>query len=190
MAERGDFESAIAILRPLAEAGTKDAQYALALLALTECDLISGREAFALFLAAAEQGHAEAMLHVARFPEFATGTEQFKSPLSTAEAWVWLLRAAQAGSVEAQYDAGAILATGGDWGNGPVVPVDLKAAVGWYRRAAEAGHAEAQFNLAAMLSEGEGCERDIVAAKEWLRWSLARGYTYARELLTHLESLT
>ena len=46
-AERGDYESAIAMLRPLAEAGTSDAQYALAFLALTECDLISGREAFA-----------------------------------------------------------------------------------------------------------------------------------------------
>jgi TPR repeat protein len=134
-------------------------------LALTECDLISGREAFALFLAAAEQGHAGRCFTLPRFPEFVT--EQFKS-LSTAEAWAWLLRAAEAGSVQAQYDAGAILATGGDWGNGAVVPVDLKAAVAWYRRAAEAGHAEAQFNLASMLSEGEGCERDVVAAKEWL----------------------
>ncbi len=80
---------------------------------------------------------AEATLHVATFPEFVT--EQFKSPLSTAETWAWLLRAAEAGSVQAQYDVGAILATGGDWGNGAVVPVDLKAAVGWYRRAAEAG---------------------------------------------------
>ncbi len=66
--------------------------------------------------------------------------------------------------------------------------MDLKAAVGWYRRAAEAGHAEAQFSLAAMLGEGEGSERDVVAAKEWLRPSLAGGHPSAQELLTHLES--
>jgi uncharacterized protein len=148
--------------------------------------LISGREAFALFLAAAEQGHAEAMHHVAWFPEFVA--EPFKSPLSAAEAWTWLLRAAEAGCVQAQYDAGATLATGGDWGDGAVVRVDRTAAVGWYLRAAEADHAEAQFNLATMLMNGEGCERDVVAAKEWFRRSIAAGHPYAQELLTHLES--
>ena len=183
-AERGDYESAIAMLRPLAEAGMSDAQYALAFLALTECDVISGSEAFALFLAAAERGHAEAMRHIARFPEFLT--EGFKSPLSTADGWAWLLRAAEAGSVQAQYDVGAVLATG-EWGDGSV-PVDLKAAVGWYRRAAEAGHREAQFNLATMLMEGEGCEPDVVAAKAWLRRSLASGHPGAQLLLAHLES--
>ena len=41
-AERGDFESAVTVLRPMAEAGNRDAQHELALLALTECNLISG----------------------------------------------------------------------------------------------------------------------------------------------------
>src|SRR5688500_13516049 len=34
---------------------------------------------------------------------------------------------------------------------------------------AEAGHVEAQYNLASMLAEGEGCDRDLPAAREWLR---------------------
>ena len=97
----------------------------------------------------------------ATFPEFVT--EQFTSPLSTAEAWAWLLRAAEAGSIQAQDHAA---------GNGAVVPVDLKAAAGMGHSRAGGGHAEAQFNLAAMLMEGEGCERDVVAAKAWLRRSL------------------
>jgi hypothetical protein len=54
---RGDDESAITVLRPLAEAGNRDAQYELGFLALTECESISGREAFSLFMKAAQDGH-------------------------------------------------------------------------------------------------------------------------------------
>ncbi len=111
-AVRGDFESAIAVLRPLADAGNRDAQYELGFLALTECEVISGREAFSLFKKAADDGHAEAMYHLATFPEFIG--EPFKSPLSDEEAWQWLLRAAESGCAQAQRDAGASLATG-DW---------------------------------------------------------------------------
>ena len=131
-AARGEFESAMIVPRPLAEADNRDAQYELGLLALTACDLVSGREAFSLFMKAAEQGHAEAMYQLATFPEFLS--EPFKSPLSHDDAWQWLLRAAAAGSVRSQYSAGASLATG-DWGDGGV-PQQLEAAVAWYRRAA------------------------------------------------------
>lgn len=184
-AERGDFEAAITVLRPLARAGNREAQYALGFLALTECDLISGREAFSLFMKAAEQGHAEAMYHVATFPDYLS--EPFKSPLSEEDGWQWLLRAAESGLVQAQYDAGASLATG-DWRE-CAVPQDLEAAVAWYRRAAEAGHVLAQFNLASMLAEGEGCDRDLPAAREWLRRAIAGGYEYAEGLLAHLDAL-
>lgn len=83
-AARDDYESVIRFLRPQAEAGNREAQYELGVLALTECDLVSGREAFSLFMNAAEQGHAEAMYHLATFPEFVA--EPFKSPLSEQEA--------------------------------------------------------------------------------------------------------
>lgn len=184
-AARGDFATAIDALRPLTEAGSSEAQFELGFLVLTECDLIPGREAFSLFSRAAEQGHAGAMYHLATFPQFLS--EPFTSPLSDEEAWRWLLRAAESGSIEAQYTAGASLATG-DWGEGSV-PQDLEAAVGWYRRAAEAGSVEAQYNLASMLAEGEGCERDLIAALEWLRRAIAGGYEYGEEYLAHLESL-
>ena len=143
-AERGDFESAIAFLRPLAEAGNPEAQFQLGFLALTECELISGREAFSLFMQAAEQGHAEAMCKVAQFPQFLS--EPFTSPLSDEESWQWMLRAAEAGSLEAQYNVGAALATG-DWADSGVRQ-DLEAAFAWYRRAADSGHVGAQLNRA------------------------------------------
>jgi TPR repeat protein len=113
-AERGEFELAVTLLRPLAESGEPDAQYELGFLGLTECDLITGREAFSLFQSAANQGHA-AMYHLATFPEFVNGP--FKSPLSEKEAWSWLIRSAESGCAQAQYDAGAFLASG-DWGDG------------------------------------------------------------------------
>ena len=160
-AERGDFEFAIAILRPLAEAANAEAQFQLGFLALTECELISGREAFTLFMRAAERGHAEAMCKIARFPVFLS--EPFASPLSDEESWQWMLRAAEAGSHEAQYNVGAALATG-DWADSGVRK-DLEMALAWYRRAADGGHIGAQFNLACMLAEGEGCDRDLAAAR-------------------------
>jgi TPR repeat protein len=40
-----------------------------------------------------------------------------------------------------------------------------------------------------MLSESEGCERDLPAAREWLRRAVAGGYEYAEGLLAHLDSL-
>jgi hypothetical protein len=39
---RGDYESAITVLRPLAEAGNREAQYELGFLTLTECEPIQG----------------------------------------------------------------------------------------------------------------------------------------------------
>ena len=152
---------------------------------MTECDLIKGREAFSLFINAAEQGHPEAMYELATCPEFLS--EPFKSPLSDEEGWRWLLRAAEGGSVKAQRDAGASLATG-DWREGKVTQ-DLPAAVAWYRLAAEARNADAQYNLASMLAEGEGCERDLPAAREWLRRAVAGGYEYAEGHTAHLDLL-
>jgi TPR repeat protein len=40
-----------------------------------------------------------------------------------------------------------------------------------------------------MLAEGEGCDRDLPAAREWLRRAIAGGYEYAHGLLAHLDSL-
>lgn len=182
---RGDYEAAIAVLRPLAESGNRDALYELGFLALTECELISGREAFSLFMKAAQGGQVEAMYHLATFPDFIS--EPFRSPLSGEDTWQWLMRAAEGGCVQAQHDAGTSLATG-DWREGKVSR-DVPAGFAWTRRAAEAGHADAQYNLASMLAEGEGCDRDLAAAREWLKRAIAGGYEYADALLAHLDSL-
>jgi TPR repeat protein len=177
-AERGDFATAITLLRPLADTGNVDAQYELGYLALTECEMITGREAFACFQAAADQGHPAAMYHLATFPEF----EGFSLPISSETQWTLLIAAAEAGNVQAQYDAGAVLATG-LWKSQGDVPPDLAAAVSWYRKAAEAGDDYAQFNLATMLFLAEGCTRDVTEGLHWLNAAAAQGHLSAVGLI-------
>jgi len=181
---RGDFAAAVGLLRPLAQAGSVEAAYDLGYLALTECELVSGKEAFACFQAAARHGHAAAMYHLATFPEFVT--EGFSSPLSTDARWKLLIAAAEAGNVPAQRDAGSHLATG-DWepGSSP----DLPAAVGWYTKAAAAGNADAQFNLATMLLAGEGCERNVPDGLLWLDTAAAQGHSEAVQFLEHIRDI-
>jgi uncharacterized protein len=164
-ADQGDFDVAVAILRPLADAGAADAQFELGRLVLTECDILTGREGFEWLCAAARQGHPQAQYHVATYPSFPR--EPFESPLEAMALWEFLLSAAAAGIIEAQCHAAACIATG-EFGDGHTIPADLVAAVGWleraaqggYRRAAEAGHPTGQFNLACMLINGEGCAPD------------------------------
>src|SRR5262245_37511250 len=179
-AARSDFETAVALLRPLADGGIADAQFELGYLVLTECELITVSEAFAFFQAAAGQGHSAAMYHLATFPEFPG--EPFSSPLAAEARWKLLLAAAEAGHVQAEYDAGAILATGMFQKEGDIAP-NLPAAVAWYRKAAEAGNDFAQFNLATMLFLAEGCDRDIPEALRWLNAAAAQGHSTAIELL-------
>jgi TPR repeat protein len=178
----GDFVTAVSVLRPLAEAGRVDAQFELGHLVLTECELLSGQEGFAWLQAAADRGHPRAMYEVATYPSFPR--EPFRSPLNTSTSWDLLLRAAEAGLTEAQYHAGACLATG-EFGD-EAIPADLAAAVGWYRRASEAGHAEAQFNLGLMLIHGEGCRADRTEGVRWLHEAAKGGDKQASRVLAEL----
>jgi uncharacterized protein len=185
-AGRSDFPTAVALLRPLAEAGIVEAQYELGYLALTECELITGEEAFTCFQAAASQGHSAAMYHLATFPEFVD--EAFSSPLSTETRWKLLIAAAEAGHVQAQYSAGACLATGYFREEADITP-DLPAAVGWYRKAAAAGDAHAQFNLATMLLLAEGCDRDVPEALRLLNAAATQEHSAAVGLLGDIREM-
>jgi uncharacterized protein len=179
-AEAGDYLSAIKFLRPLAETGNPEAQFQLGMLALTECDLITGKEAYFWFESSANQGHALAMFQLATFPYFRT----FDSPLSDEESWDLLLRAAEHGCVDAQYHLGALFATGDNFKN----EVDQKAAFVWYQKAAEADHPEAQFNLAFMYLLGEGCVLDRELAIMWLEKAVAKNHEQAKTLLNDIRS--
>jgi TPR repeat protein len=72
-----------------------------------------------------------------------------------------LVPLAEEGHRNAQYQLGALYATGRG------VVHDDAAALTWFRSAAEQGFAPAQFNLAAMYYEGRGVAQDHVRAAMW-----------------------
>jgi TPR repeat protein len=174
---RNDFSTAVDLLRPLADAGSPDAQYHLASIAFTESEAVSGREAHRLLESAAAQGHMQATYELATFPEFRN--EGFVSPLTDPEREALLLRVAGMGHTQAQYDLGAGFAAAG--------PADLPQAISWYKRAAQDGHAEAQFNLAFMLLNGEGCTADKAAAIRWLQAAAAQKHEQSIRLLREMQ---
>jgi TPR repeat protein len=164
--------------------------------------------AFQYFLAAAERGHAEAMLNAARMYEKGTGVEK-----DMASAVMWYREAAEAGGPKAQtyygwmhlngngvatdYDpafhwltrasdqheaqAAYYLATMYRLGLGR--ERDQKQAVALYRTAALTGHAEAQYRLGWHLYRGIGVEKDEAAAAQWIRQAAERGLAVSQNSL-------
>jgi uncharacterized protein len=92
-----------------------------------------------------------------------------------------LIRAAEAGDLEAQHDLAAFYATDDLLGL-----KDEAKAVELYRRAAERGHAESQYDLGFMLLLGEGTGKDTAAGLGWLEQAAANGYAYAARLLSDM----
>lgn len=106
---------------------------------------------------AADGGFVTAMFDLARLYEqgIATG----RADLATAHRWY--LRAAEAGSVDAQVEA----ATAFYLGRG--APRDLARAAHWYREAAKGGDVGAQYLIASMYEGGLGVEPDLRLARYW-----------------------
>ncbi len=75
----------------------------------------------------------------------------------------YIMRAAQAGEVKAQYQAGLIYSKGfGQY------PQSNDQAITWLARAAEAGHVLAANRLASAYREGElGLQVDLDKARHW-----------------------
>jgi uncharacterized protein len=106
---------------------------------------------------AAEAGFVTAMAGLAELYE--KGAEGV--PADTERFRHWLLRAAEAGSVESQIEIG----TAHYLGRG--APLDKAAAARWYQRAAAAGDVGAQYLYAAMLEKGDGIAQDLHEARYW-----------------------
>lgn len=81
-----------------------------------------------------------------------------------------LLKAAEAGVSEAQYEAAVMLFQGGQ-----TVKADIPRGVKLMLAAAEAGHADAQANVADFRAVGELLPADPVAALDWARRSAEQG---------------
>ncbi|GBR21495.1 tetratricopeptide repeat protein [Asaia spathodeae] len=91
------------------------------------------------------------------------------------------VEAAQHGSVEAMFSAGAMLGGGHD------VPVDRREAQRFFRLAAERGHALGQLMLGRYLKRGLAGEVNPVEARIWLERAQSQGVDEASPELAKLE---
>jgi uncharacterized protein len=160
--EREEYKRASDLLRPLADAGSADAQYLLGDLYFTSAG-VDAHESRQWLEQAAAQQHPEAIFRLASWRSdglFGTPTDE--------EGRALLIHAAELGSIQAQRDLGCAYATGDDgW------PLDPARGRFWYGRAATSGHADAQFNYGLMLLHGEGGLIDT-AGHEWIQRAAAQ----------------
>ncbi|MEW5786812.1 MAG: tetratricopeptide repeat protein [Pseudomonadota bacterium] len=82
-----------------------------------------------------------------------------------------LMREAEAGNVESQWNLGRLYNTGGLGG----VQLDEAKAAKWFRKAGEAGHAQAALAYGEMLFNGKGMAANTQEAGKWFRIAAERG---------------
>jgi uncharacterized protein len=138
--KRGDYATALKLLRPLAEQGNANAQSNLAWM----YDQGQGvpqdfKEAMEWYRSAAEQGFHEAQYNLGVMYSEGRGT-----PPDFKEALKWYRRAAMQGDAKAQYNLGFIYA------NGVGVPKDLSRGHMWWDLASKNGEGAAWGNLDAL----------------------------------------
>lgn len=122
--------------------------------------------AFELYLAAAEQGLAQAQFNTGSLYESGYGVEQ---DLSAAVRWY--LKAAEQGNKFAMQNLGELYA------EGKGVPQNQREAIKWLKRAAEAGLIDAQYKLG--IAYLEGVTKDARNAYIWLSVAAANGFSGA-----------
>jgi len=178
--DRGDYESALRIIRLLENQGSalaKELSYDLYIEA-QPIDLFRGDEneeegeaisdrVRSCLRKAAEQGDALAQDMLASLYCDGSWADE-GNPEDNAEAVKWSRKAAEQGRQDAQNNLG-IMYYNGKKG----VPQDYTEAMKWFRKAAEQKYdvalmKDAQFKLSEMYYRGEGMPRDYVQAYMWL----------------------
>jgi TPR repeat protein len=156
--KRGDYETELRLLRPLADNGNAQAQSLLGGLYFAGQGVLQDySEALRWYLKAANQGDAASQYHLSVMYGDGKGV-----PQNLAESVKWLRKAAAGGDAAAQDGLGILYATG-DSG----VDQDFYQAAKWYRKAADRGNQHAQNSLGAMYARGEGVPQDYVYAYVW-----------------------
>lgn len=234
---RGQAAAAHHDLARAARAGYAPAQHALArAYQIGQGCLRSGALAKRWFAAAAELGHAEAQFELGlillnkRDLSWMAGSSSawlnhradqekslvaalfpagFESDSDPAEAFAWLLRAAEAGKVEAQANVGwlrlrgigcerdraeahqwltaaavhnvsqAALGLAEYYGASDAVDQDLSQSALWAKKAAELGNASGSHRYGLALRDGVGVERDPSEAEKYLALAVEQGHPTA-----------
>lgn len=155
---RGDYATALELLRPLAEHGHPGAQAMLGVLYEHGYGVPQDYgEAAKWYRKAAEHGLAPAQTYLGERYHNGQGV-----PKDYAEARKWYSKAAEQGFAYAQH------LLGGMHYSGHGVPQDYAEAADWHRKAAEQGLADAQYMLGTLYFLGQGVPQDNVQAYMWL----------------------
>ncbi len=136
-----------------AASGDAVARYQLAMVRLSDGQLA---DAAALMRRAAEQGVPDAMR---RYGLMLTRGEGVTQDAETGRSFV--VRAAEAGNVQAMHDAGGLYI------NAPETPETRAAAARWFQEAALHGLSDSQFNMALLFQEGFGVPQSTADAYAW-----------------------
>ena len=132
-------------------------------------------EAMRWYRLAADQGHAQAQVHVGNLYTDGEGVTQ-----DHAEALRWFKKAAEQGDHEALNNIGWFYLSG--WG----VPQDYKQALEWFRKAADKGNEVAERNIAMMYLQGMGVTADKNEAIRWFKKAAAAGDEDSKDALKQL----
>jgi TPR repeat protein len=119
--------------------------------------------AYAAFLAAAEEGHADSQFNVALMYEKGIGVGKDEK-----EALVWYGKSAMQGNANAQFNLGVF------YENGRGTKVDFAKANEWYRKASVQGDALAIGNLGMLYVRGQGVKENRTAGVALLLVSAIR----------------
>jgi hypothetical protein len=161
---------ALFFLKPLADMGVAGAQYQLAM-ALHKnpgSELGSNPDSRYYLERAAEQGHIEAAMALAR------------SPRSADDKLRWLTVAAEGGLAEAQYQLYRFMM------KSAVANFKSRSAMDWLQSAAKSGLADAQYELGRILIHGDqqlGIEKNSKKARQWWDKAADKGHGRAMEEL-------
>lgn len=122
-------------------------------------------------LALAEQGDVQSQSIIGLKYYFGDSVEYFGNSIKKdySKAFYWLEKAANNGSLEAQYSLGVM------YGDGEGVNQDYKKAIEWFEKAALKDYPLAQYNLGVMYGKGEGVKKDLKKAIEWHKKAAING---------------
>ena len=174
---RGDYTTALRLIRPLAEQGDAQAQITMGIMYLEGGAVTKDyRKAVQWFRLAADRGNAEAQGFLGGiFHDGGNGVPQNRK-----EAAKWYRLAADQGDADAQVDLGKL------YYDGDGITQDYKEAAKWFRSAADKGNSDGQMRLGFMYSKGEGVARDYREAMKWYRLAADQGNADAQFFLGNI----
>jgi hypothetical protein len=179
--QRGEFPTAIELLRPVAEAGDPEAQNAIGEMLIAGKQGMTGTtgddEAAEWFRKAAVQGFAAGQINFGLMLEHGKGVARDEAGASR-----WYRRAALDGFAAGQHHLARLYQTGKG------VPLDIGQAVFWYAKAVNQHFAPAQYAYGLMHRDGIGVSKNPEEAIRLFRRAASQGLPEARQVLEELSA--